>query len=315
MKKERKIIVGAGLAGLIAACHFKDAQIFEAGVQKQQHNALLRFRDRSVSDVIDIPFKEVSVHKNVYHAGKLHGKCDIQMANQYSQKVTGALSGRSIWNLETVKRYVAPHNLYNQLVYRHKDRINWESPLLELERGNDTQVISTIPLPVMMKACGMKTESFGFAKSPIKVDRYLLPEGTDIYQTVYFPAVGSRLFRASITGGLLIVESMVGNPDVVFDWTTTPSQDLDTVKTAFSLFCDIMPLDSVDQQYGKIIELPRHQRESILYELTRDFNVFSLGRFATWRNILLDDVAKDIGVVSRLMDASSYGQRLVLADR
>jgi hypothetical protein len=42
-----------------------------------------------------------------------------------------------------------------------------------------------------------------------------------------------------------------------------------------------------------------------LFRLTHEHNVFSLGRFATWRNILLDDVVDDIVQVKRLLKSSS----------
>jgi len=36
------------------------------------------------------------------------------------------------------------------------------------------------------------------------------------------------------------------------------------------------------------------------------YNVYSLGRYATWRNILLDDVYHDINVIKQLMDSDGY---------
>src|SRR5579862_9801404 len=113
-------IFGAGLAGLIAACRFKNAEIFEASDRQEQHKALLRFRDKSVSELTGIPFKEVTVHKEIDYYGVTHHRCTIGFANMYARKVSGAIRGRSIWNLDTVKRYIAPENLYDQLVDRHE---------------------------------------------------------------------------------------------------------------------------------------------------------------------------------------------------
>lgn len=311
-----KQIIGAGLAGLITACKIKDVPIFEAGHRSEQHHALLRFRDKSVSELTGIPFKEVTVHKAIVHGGAFHHQCNPQLANMYSRKVSGAYRGRSIWNMDTVKRYVAPRNLYDQLVDRHDGRIEWLYPCIDVRRETEVQRISTIPLPAMMKACGMDPLNFEFTKSAIRVIRYGLPKGSEIYQTIYFPGLDCRVFRASITGSMLIIELMTGQPRDHFEWPMTEDEEVKGVIDTFGLdFDELLLLDSVEQKYGKIVEIPREQREAILYELTRDFNVFSIGRFATWRNILLDDVAHDIEMVEKLMNASTYGRGLVLAGR
>src|ERR1700739_3057522 len=97
-----KIIIGAGLAGLITACKIKDADIIEAGPKVESHKGLLRFRDKSVSELTGIPFKEVTVHKEISFKGESHGRSTIAMANSYARKVSGEYGNRSIFNLDTV---------------------------------------------------------------------------------------------------------------------------------------------------------------------------------------------------------------------
>jgi hypothetical protein len=316
----KTIIVGAGLAGLITACKFTREDIYEAGSRGLNHKALLRFRDESVSDLTGIKFKQVTVRKGIWNDHMLLDQCDIQLANLYSRKVTGNYSGRSIWDLATCQRYIAPNDFYDRLVRRHGSRIHWDRAIRpgEIVRGEGARVINTAPLPVMMELCGMQkqADTFAFNHSSIHVDRYQLPEGADVYQTIYFPESDVRVFRASITGDVLIVESVRGGgTQDDFDWALQAGEELEYVVHAFGLKCSLLKLESVDQKYGKIVDLPREKREAILYELTRDFNVFSVGRFATWRNILLDDVVKDLSVVERLLAASQYGRELVLANR
>jgi hypothetical protein len=311
-----KHIIGAGLAGLITACRIRNATIFEAGIRAEQHHALLRFRDKSVSELTAIPFQEVTVHKEVVYNGASHDRCTIQMANMYARKVSGSYRGRSIWSLDTVQRYIAPPDFYDQLADRHEKRIEWNSSLQSVSPQDAVTRVSTIPLPIMMKACGMDHLSFEFTKSAIRVVRYRLPKGSQIYQTIYFPSQSVRPFRASITGDVLIIEMMTGQSRDTFTWAYDEATDIEGVVSCFGLeFDELELMDSVDQRYGKIVDIPREQREAILYELTRDFNVFSIGRFATWRNILLDDVAHDIDMVEKLMNASTYGRGLVLAGR
>lgn len=70
------------------------------------------------------------------------------------------------------------------------------------------------------------------------------------------------------------------------------------------------PMDSGVQEYGKIVPLPHHESQQLLGYLTVKHNIYSLGRFATWRNLLLDDVVQDAATIFRLMRMSSYGKTL-----
>lgn len=302
-------IIGAGLAGLIAACHFKDAEILEAGKLKANHKALLRFRDQSVSTLTGIPFKEVTVDKAIYGLDGLVTQCTIPLANQYSRKVTGQLSGRSIWNLDRVQRYIAPENFHEQLVERHRGRIFEACPITSLHEAEQAlwSTVSTAPLPVILKAAGMEVPNMTFDRAAISVAKYRIPK-CDVYQTIYFPAAHLRVFRASITGDILIVES-ISAENAPRTANLSDEAELSSILFPFGLQdmrLDLEPLEKVNQQYGKIVPLPAEQRHAILYELTERFGVYSLGRFATWRNILLDDVAQDISTVDRLIKASRY---------
>lgn len=319
---DRAIIVGAGLAGLLTACKIGHADIFEKGKQIEQHKALLRFRDESVSHLTGIPFRAVTVRKGIHHHGVTYGTCTPAFANTYARKVTGKIAAdRSIWNLDTVVRYIAPEDFYDQLVHRHRSRISFENSVGTIFRAEELRekvaIINTAPLPVILKACGFLPSQYKaeFESSGIEVFRYRLPRGTDVFQTLYFPEIDLRTFRASITGDLLIIEKIT-NRSEYSKWDGPAFDELTYICDAFGICpSDLEEIERVDQRYGKIIELPRESREAILLELTRDFNVFSIGRFATWRNILLDDVVKDIDIVQRLMAASSYGRELVLANR
>jgi hypothetical protein len=313
----KTIIVGAGLAGLITACKIQEADIYEAGKRAENHKALLRFRDDSVSRLTGIPFREVRVRKGIYWNGRHYAECNPMFANSYARKVTGRIAAdRSIWSLETASRFIAPEDFYDRLVERHYQRIKFENSIHDIPRGNKHKIVSTAPLPVIMKLCGLTAPACDFSASPIEVRRFRLPAGTDVFQTIYFPELDWRTFRASITGNLLIVEQMK-DCHFSFGWKYPEIPELDKVCASFGLdaYTDLEEIERVDQKYGKIVDIPRQQREAILYELTRDFNVFSIGRFATWRNILLDDVVKDIDIVQRLMESSTYGRELVLANR
>ena len=66
----------------------------------------------------------------------------------------------------------------------------------------------------------------------------------------------------------------------------------------------------VEQRFGKIEPIADDERKSLLFRITHEHGVYSLGRFATWRNILLDDVVDDIVAIKRLARAAPYEIRM-----
>lgn len=291
-------IVGAGLTGLLAACAWPRMPIMEAAAEpRASHHALLRFRTDAVSHLTGIAFRKVRVHKGIYSRGKFVAP-NIGLANRYSLKLTGTLQGdRSIWNVEAADRYIAPHDFYEQLVDAVGSRIHWGTTVNLAEASPCRQaIVSTIPLPVTLQQLGAKTPH-PFTRAPITVDRFKLPQ-SDVFQTVYFPNPDTPIYRASITGDLLIVES------------TAPPDSFDPVFEALEVLV-ARQIDTVKQEYGKIAPIADDAaRRALLFSLTRDHGIYSLGRFATWRNILLDDVVGDISVIKGMLRSDSYAHRL-----
>lgn len=292
------IIAGAGLAGLITAHAFQGIPILESSPQpSESHKALLRFRSTVVSDLTGIDFKAVNVRKAI-HDGEHEVMPSIAAANAYALKCIGKVVDRSIWNLESVVRYVAPENFYERLMDSVGHRVEWNTPVDFI--GLRTTAISTVPLPVVCNALGIDIgEKFELA--PITVARFRVPR-CDVYQTVYFPFNNTSMYRASITGDLMIVE-FIGEPSG--EWYPM-------IARAFGVD-DLDPLGNVSQKYGKIAPIDEKIRRALIPKLTTEFNIYSIGRFATWRNILLDDVVRDAAVVKRLIMSDSHERRLFAA--
>jgi hypothetical protein len=223
--------------------------------------------------------------------------------NYYCTKTTGRIIGdRSIWDLAPVKRFVAPETFYDQLVDTIGPRIRWSSSVQKDALG-DAPLISTIPMPSMLGLCAVPTSQKDFLRAPIAVKRYRL-KGVRAYQTIYFPDPVLHVYRASITGSLLIVE--YGNGDT--GDTRKADEEMEEIAHAFG-FPTKQPIELIDesiQRYGKIIPLKTVERKRLLHQLTVEHGVYSLGRFATWRNVLLDDCVQDIDVIRRLLKSNSY---------
>ena len=299
-------IYGAGIAGLLAGCHFQRATIFEAGSEGQvQHKAVLRFRTPAVGDAVGIDFRKVRVHKGLWFDGK-DAAPSIKLANWYSKKVVGKLADRSIWNLDPADRYIAPEDFLAQLAERCAGRVVWNHPVTREEVFSSAEpAISTLPMSLMHKwlveheGLLMPTEP-EFKHAPIVVRRWHIP-GADVFQTVYFPSPETTLYRASITGGLLIAEYI----DDSDDYDLFPAFGLSAAECS--------PIEKVSQRYGKIAKIDDDWRKNFMFELTHRHQIYSLGRFGTWRNVLMDDVLHDIGVVKKLMNTTTYDRRRALA--
>lgn len=318
-QKSNPTIVGAGLAGLIAAHAWPNSQVVEIAPNPvESHKALLRFRTEAVSHLTGIEFKRVQVRKGIWEEGAFH-QPDIRRANMYARKVLPGLglSGgeRSIWSIDPVDRFVAPDDFYDRMIERVGLRIQWgcradflAKSSVTLEAGPFSgPFISTAPLPALLKDLQMVEPTFtcNFARAPITVERYVIP-GADLYQTIYFPGGDTKVYRASMTGSALIIE-YAGN--IAESWDI---RDLSVVFEAFGLGDqEMINIGVVEQKYGKIVEIEPAIRRNLLFRLTNEYGIYSLGRFATWRNLLLDDVVKDIAVIRRLLAAdNAYETRL-----
>jgi len=301
-KRHPSAIVGAGLAGLIAGYAFPGVPILEGAPRAASpHRALLRFRTDSISRLTGIPFRKVLVRKGVWSRGAFVAP-NIQLDNLYAVKCLGRPIGdRSIWGVEPVTRWVGPETLLEEMTEATAGRIAFDTPYDFAERGlrGDCRepLISTAPLHHALDALpGIFRPRL--ERAPIWVRRFRV-EGADLHQTVYFPDLSMTTYRASMTGDLLIVELRSG-------LSVGLEEEVGEVCRAFGLdAADLAPLEAVEQRYGKIVPLPDDARRGLMAKLTIEAGIYSLGRFATWRNVLLDDVERDAEVIRQMLRASS----------
>ena len=298
-------IYGAGMAGLLAASVLRrlKPEVHEAQPSlPNNHSALLRFRTDVCSKATGIPFKRVEVQKAIFHDGEIKATGNIALNNMYSQKVSGKISDRSIINLKAGERFIAPGNFITQMAATAD--IKFGSVLTKEELLARTSlsapVISTIPAPVMMAMANWKEKVDFQWRSVWAVTARV--EDCNIYQTVYYPSPDLNYYRASLTGDLLTLE-----------YSKAPlwlEKDCADVMAGLGVSCTLKDLQVKEQKYGKLTPLadPASCRKFVLY-LTDRFRVYSLGRFATWRQLLLDDVVKDIGVIEKIIECRDDYQR------
>lgn len=297
------IILGAGLSGCLAGALNKDATIYESRPDATSHKAILRFRSEEISEAIGIPFKRITVYKTIWYKGN-EVVASPGMMNLYSRKVTSSITQRSISNLETVTRWVSPDNLLDILKEQCKGRIIYDNVLsrnfIKDCQLTEESIISTVPLYVMAKMFDLTTGNMEHRFTPIYINQYLI-KGCDVYQTIYYPDPDVNIYRASLSGDKLIIES-----------TSDDKLDMSMIWKSFGLY-DIENVQIVTnhlQQNGKIMPINESLRRKAIFDLTAKHGIYSLGRFATWRHILMDDVYKDILVIKKLINKDAYEHKL-----
>lgn len=313
-------ILGAGLAGCLAAIANPTAQVFETLKDpSKNHQAVLRFRNREVSALTGIDFEEIEVTKSIYYKNKHYSECNPMFGNLYSQKAIGKISKRSIWDLKPATRFIAPNDFHKQLLDRlsNQGRINfgsrvdhisqYEIKINGVKQQRDGKIISTLPIPVMQSKVDIEcSRSIEFNKREISTVRGI-ELNSNVHQTIYFPELNFPAYRATLSNQELIIELVEG------------SQKIANLEGVFFIVCNAFGLDSNNiifsqyhkQKFGKISTSDKSLCEKYISKLTDELNIYSLGRFATWRNILLDDVVNDLFVIKKLMAANEYNKKLI----
>lgn len=306
-------IYGAGLAGLIAGHMLRrfEPEIHELQLElPNNHEAVLRFRSEAVSVATGIPFRRVRVYKQVWYKNEawVGPEMPSRITNQYSLKVTGQVLNRSIVNLAPVDRWIAPLDFVDQLS-RGLD-IHYHSLLSVYSLTQEGIKISTVPMPMLLGLMNAP-KYFRNSKWPHRTTWNVVANihspPIDVYQTTYFPEDNFRFYRATLTGPRLSIEYIQEPKDMMEDVFFILTQAF-----GFGHF-RVQEYRKHLMEYGKIAPVSESQRQGVIRLATERHHCYSLGRFATWRQILLDDIVNDVKVIERLIDADPYTRALVEA--
>jgi hypothetical protein len=300
-------VIGAGLAGLLAGAmlRHKVTAIHEAqDALPNNHSAVLRFRTPVVGEVLNIPFRKVRALKATHP-----WQNPVADALAYSAKTNGGYTLRSILSADgqMAERYIAPTDLIQQMANTLQTDIKFgvivDAELMEMAK--EQPVISTIPMPALMNILGWERSSEFRSRRGLNIVGTV--EGANAYCSLYVPDPLLPFSRVSITGDQLIVEC---GEDFLNEVDAAPEMERpNMVRNALLKALHIMGLDGIElayeaipQRYAKILPIDEDERRAFIMWASTHYNVWSLGRFATWRpSLLLDDVVQDVRVIQRLI--------------
>lgn len=289
-------VIGAGLAGLLAGVMLRSdlAAVWEAqNTVPNNHGAVLRFRSSVVGDTVGVPFKKVKVLKASHHYMN-----PVADAFWYSYKTNGTWAIRSSITAtsELIERYIAPHDLISRMASHINGKLRLGARVNEGLFSDGNPIISTIPMPALMAQLRWR-DIPKFRSVGNRVISFTVP-GLDAYASLYVPDPDMTPTRISITGDKVIIEM----PSEVSE------EPLPIITDALSLIgIDPFKVDGTTivkdetSSYAKILPIDEDVRKRFIVWASREHNIYSLGRYATWRpNLLLDDVVNDVRVIQRL---------------
>lgn len=324
-------VIGGGLSGLLAGNLMRnigDVTVYEKNQSTQvRHTAILRMRSEKLFHTCQVPLEEIRVMKSIFFEGKHYDKATLDLINLYSLKVSDKVAVRSIKDLDEVTRYVCPTKKIIELLEKNVPSIEYGTRVDETflkKNEKDHVIISTVPMNHLMYILEW-SDIPDFKYAPVYVSRFKLKEdlvSPKICQTVYLPGSETNFYRMTLQSNELILESIgrywekdwEGGYYAFSDQTDPQMRErvqpiFEEVEKIFRIFrLDKNSVESIHfntQEFGKIQEISEKVRQDFIRYATEKYNIYSLGRFACWKNLLTDDTFESIFKIMKMIQADS----------
>jgi hypothetical protein len=275
---------------------------------KNNHTAVLRFKSDKIFKFLNIPCTQVTIDKGIWYQGTFMTDSNLQLQNMYSQKVTGNVLDRSIRDMSSEIRYIAPDNFFDLLKIglNIEYGCDWKKELFD---GTEEPKLNYIKMPMMMDHLGVDHHMVEFKSNPVTtINAKIVSPEIDVYQTIYFPDPDLQVYRASITKDELIIE-LIG----LYEETEEQRRDLvDWILSDVFKLIDAR-VDSISQNLmptGKMAPIADSIRKSFIAKLTNEYNIYSFGRAGIWKSIRLDTLFDDLMKIDKMIRSDKYYARL-----
>ncbi len=298
------VIIGSGIAGAVASGYFSSygPKVFEARQKGEtwNHRAIMRLRSQEIGYLLGCPLERVKVAKAIYYDGKYFNEPNLSLQNSYSIKVTGGISERSIKDIGDVERFLLKKDFaVKDTMYGHK-LAKVKKSKLTFVNGHEEEYdvcLSTIPMPALLGLDGIEVEDYGvdfsLVHKPIYITQARVNIPCSVVQTIYYPDKSLKTYRASLERDKLIIEAQYG---------FISDEERKAIINSFGLeIWDCCEFAEYKQDYGKISEIDDHKRKAIILQLTELHNIYSVGRFALWKNITTEHLLGDLKKIDAMI--------------
>lgn len=295
------LILGGGISGLmmgkLIGQHFK---IVEA-LPRISFNIPVSYFLHNPIQWLSTPLEKVQVHTNCWNGENFYRQPTIGMMNAYSKKIAGQLVANSFKAFDNPAPhwYIPANGPAGQIIKDLFDEVGGSvicgaqvksiDPVKKIVHTSNglkisyQNLISTLHLPLLLGLLGVKFDA-DFSSRSIFSALYNIhdPVAHDVCQVVYITDSAIKPYRATLVGPSAILESM--SEHNLTDGAKLIA-DIWGLKASPILQKKVMP--------GKFNPLPNAKRHALLGMLTSKYDIYCLGRFATWQHIVTDEVAKD----------------------
>lgn len=309
------VILGSGIAGCIAYHSFKSesASIVEktpqVGGKMPVHDALMRLRNPAVADLIGAKKKKINITKGIWYKGNFINTPNIKINNIYSIKLYGAVGKRSVLKPGDSTRYlidggipIPNDKIINQEVHSIKDGKIYLGKNFTDELKYD-YCISTIPMDIMYSKIAPPHNGINlkFESKQISVKRLTLKKPTGMHQTISYADPKFNIYRITIQDDIIIIESKIALEfEIRAEYEYLIPESFGIPKSFWVEFSGLSNIKN-----GKIIPPNNKERLKYIMWLTDQHNIFSFGRFATWRPLRTDHLLEDINIIRRIINSKT----------
>lgn len=314
LNKFDAVVIGGNFSSLIF-CHFLPISFSCVALERTEkkdieNNAAGVLYLHSDMKELGVRVRKIRLLKSIYDDGVFHNKGDLVLMNKYSKKTLGYLADNSILGLDGSRYelgYVFESGGFRDnlseaercVVYgKNVFSIDLNSKRVICDDGSEyvyNFLVNTISLPIFLKLCGLKIKSGDDIKFSA-ADLYLyrkVSENCLVNQCIYIVDLSLPFYRVSVINGVCSFES---NEDFLVS-------DFDDflIKCGYGgIGCD--GFESFFLKGARFNPVNSKSLKTLIRSLTDSYDVFCIGRNATWSYKRIDHIPSDAKKIIGLME-------------